>query len=395
MLIAGASQPAACAAHSPPVTGRRTKLLFLVTEDWYFCSHRLPPARAAQAAGYDVIVATRVERQGAEIKAEGFKLVPLNLRRRSRNPFRELAAIAEIVQVYRRERPDIVHHVALKPVLYGSLAALIVRGPAVVNALAGMGFLFTSRSRLATVLRAVVSRIFRVLLNARGNVLILQNPDDMAVLVSDGLVEPSRVRLIRGSGVDIKRFSPLPEAAGALVVMLAARMLWDKGVGEFVAAASALRARGVTARFVLVGDGDADNPASIPDAQLKAWHESGVVEFWGRCDDMPAAFAQAHIVCLPSYREGLPKVLLEAAACSRPIVATDAPGCREIVRHGENGLLVPLRDAISLADAIELLLGDASLRLKMGRRGRQLVESEFSDVQVALQTLAVYREMCS
>ncbi len=371
------------------------KLLFLVTEDWYFCSHRLPPARAAQAAGYDVIVATRVERQGAEIKAEGFKLVPLNWRRRSRNPFRELAAIAEIVQVYRRERPDIVHHVALKPVLYGSLAALIVRGPAVVNALAGMGFLFTSRSRLATVLRAVVSRIFRVLLNARGNVLILQNPDDMAVLVSDGLVEPSRVRLIRGSGVDIKRFRPLPEAAGALVVMLAARMLWDKGVGEFVAAASALRARGVTARFVLVGDGDADNPASIPDAQLKAWHESGVVEFWGRWDDMPAAFAQAHIVCLPSYREGLPKVLLEAAACSRPIVATDAPGCREIVRHGENGLLVPLRDAISLADAIELLLGDASLRLKMGRRGRQLVESEFSDVQVALQTLAVYREMCS
>lgn len=395
MLIADASQPAACAAHSPPVTGARTKLLFLVTEDWYFCSHRLPPARAAQAAGYDVVVATRVGRQGVEIQAEGFKLVPLNLRRRSRNPFRELAAIAEIVQVYRRERPDIVHHVALKPVLYGSLAALIVRGPAVVNALAGMGFLFTSRSRLATVLRAVVSRIFRVLLNARGNVLILQNPDDMAILVSDGLVEPSRVRLIRGSGVDIKRFRPSPEAAGASVVMLAARMLWDKGIGEFVAAASTLRARGVTARFVLVGDGDADNPASIPDAQLNAWRESGVVELWGRCDDMPAAFAQAHVVCLPSYREGLPKVLLEAAACSRPIVATDAPGCREIVRHGENGLLVPLRDAMSLADAIELLLGDASLRLKMGQRGRQLVESEFSDVQVALQTLAVYREMCS
>ncbi|MDP3229853.1 MAG: glycosyltransferase family 4 protein [Acidovorax sp.] len=378
-----------------PAAGTRKKLLFLVTEDWYFCSHRLPPARAAQAAGYDIVVATRVGQRGAEITAEGFKLVPIGLRRRSRNPFSEIAAIAEIVQLYRRERPDIVHHVALKPVLYGSLAALLVRRPAVVNAMAGMGFLFTSGSRLATVLRAAVSRVFRVLLNAGRNVLILQNPDDMAMLVSGGLVAASRVRLIRGSGVDIERFRPTQEPDGIPVVMLASRMLWDKGVGEFVAAAAVLRARGVTARFVLVGDGDADNPASIPDDQLKAWHDSGVVECWGRCDNMPAALAQAHIVCLPSYREGLPKVLLEAAACARPLVATDAPGCREIVRHGENGLLVPLRDAAILAEAIAQLVGDPVLRLQMGETGRQMVESEFSEARVAQQTLAVYREMCA
>jgi glycosyltransferase involved in cell wall biosynthesis len=379
---------------SAPVPRARKKLLFLVTEDWYFCSHRLPPARAAQAAGYDVVVVTRVDLRGAEIMAEGFKLVPIGLRRRSRNPFLEMAAIAEIAQIYRLERPDIVHHVALKPVLYGSLAALLTRGPAVVNALAGMGFLFTSSSRTAAVLRYAVSQIFRVLLNAGRSVLILQNPDDEAVLVSGGLVAPLRVRLIRGSGVDIERFAPMPEPGGTPVVMLPSRMLWDKGVGEFVAAAGALRARGVVARFVLVGDGDPDNPASIPDAQLKAWHDSGLIECWGRCEDMPAALAQAHIICLPSYREGLPKVLLEAAACARALVATDAPGCREIVRHDENGLLVPLRDAASLADAIERLLGDPALRLRMGQKGRHMVELEFSEYKIAHQTLDVYREMC-
>lgn len=374
--------------------GERKKLLFLVTEDWYFYSHRLPPARAARAAGYDVVVVTRVGKRGPDILAEGFSLVPLGLSRRSRNPFRELATIAQIVGIYWRERPDIVHHVALKPVLYGSLAAL-VRRPAVVNAMAGMGFLFTSGSRKAGFLRAAVVRGFRVLLNAGRSVLILQNPDDRSMMVSGGLVEASRVRLIRGSGVDIEKFSPTPEPEGQAVVMLPSRMLWDKGVGEFVEAAGILRARGVQARFVLVGNGDPDNPASIPDSQLKAWHDSGVVESWGHCADMPDALAKATLVCLPSYREGLPKVLLEAAACARALVATDAPGCREIVRHGENGLLVPLRDASALAHAIELLLNDPDRRMAMAKQGRRMVELEFSESRVAEETLAVYREICA
>ena len=381
-------------SHPSVGTGVRKKLLFLVTEDWYFCSHRLPPARAAQAAGYDIVVATRVGSRGADISAEGFKLIPIDLQRRSRNPFRELTAIAQIVKIYLQERPDVVHHVALKPVLYGSLAACLVRGPAVVNALAGMGFLFSSSSRLASVLRAVVSRFFRVLLNAGRNLLILQNPDDEAMLVEGGLVAAKRVRLIRGSGVDIQRFASSPEAQTTPVVMLPSRMLWDKGVGEFVEAAQLMRTRGSAARFVLVGNGDPDNPASISEGQLKAWHDSGVVESWGHCGDMPATLAQAHIVCLPSYREGLPKVLLEAAACGKPLIATDAPGCREIVRHGENGLLVPLRDAAGLANAIECLLCDANLRHVMGQNGRRIVELEFSEAKVAQQTLAVYRELC-
>lgn len=380
--------------HPPAGVSARKKLLFLVTEDWYFCSHRLPPARAAQAAGYDIIVATRVGSLGAYISAEGFKLIPIDLQRRSRNPFRELAAIVQIVKIYLHERPDIVHHVALKPVLYGSLAAYLVRGPKVVNALAGMGFLFTSASRMAAVLRVVVSRLFRFLLNSGRNLLILQNPDDQAMLVNGGLVAAERVRLIRGSGVDVEHFALTPEPQTTPVVMLPSRMLWDKGVGEFVEAARLLRARGATARFVLVGNGDPDNPASISEGQLKAWHDSGVVECWGHSGDMPTTLTQAHIVCLPSYREGLPKVLLEAASCGRPLIATDVPGCREVVRHGENGLLVPLRNVATLADAIERLLGDADMRRTMGLKGRLMVELKFSETTVAEQTLAVYCELC-
>ena len=369
------------------------KLLFLVTEDWYFCSHRLPLARAAQAAGYEVVVATRVGRHGETIAAEGFKLVPIGLRRSGRNPLRELFAIAEIAVIYRRERPDIAHHVALKPVLYGTLAARMARVPAVVNALAGMGFVFSSMSFQARLLRPLVVGALRLLLGAGNSLLILQNPDDRRMLVDNGVADEKRTRLIRGSGVDIGSFVPAPEAGGTPVVMLPSRMLRDKGVMEFVAAARLLRANGAKARFVLVGDSDGENPAAIPDFQLEAWNQSGVVEWWGRREDMPEVLAQAHIVCLPSYREGLPKVLLEAAACGRALVATDVPGCREIVMDGDNGLLVPPRDVPALAAAIGRLLDAPGLRTKMGERGRELVERNFSVETVVRQTLAVYREL--
>lgn len=369
------------------------KLLFLVTEDWYFCSHRLPLARAAKAAGYEVIVATRVGRHGEAIVAEGFKLIPIGLRRSSHNPLRELFAIAEIAAIYRRERPDIVHHVALKPVLYGSLAARLARVPGVVNALAGMGYVFSSATLKARLLRPLVVGAFRLLLGARNSLLILQNPDDRRMLVDSGVADAQRTRLIRGSGVDIGSFMPTPEPGGIPVVMLPSRMLQDKGVMEFVEAARLLRQRGVVARFVLVGDSDSENSAAIPDTQLEAWHKDGVIEWWGRCENMPEVLAQAHIVCLPSYREGLPKVLLEAAACGRPLVATDVPGCREIVIDGSNGLLVPPRDREALASAIGRLLAAPELRAKMGKRGRELAETDFSVDQVVRQTLAVYREL--
>lgn len=373
--------------------GPRPKLLYLVTEDWYFWSHRLPIARAARAAGFDVAVATRVTDHGPRIRGEGFRLLPIGLRRGSRNPAREAAALAEIVRLYRRERPDLVHHVALKPTLYGALAAALTGVPAAVNALTGMGFVFTSTRLRARLLRPAVEAGFRLLLNRPGSRLVLQNPDDARMLTEAGVIAPERVVVIRGSGVDTAAFAPAPEPDGTPVAALISRMLWDKGVGETVEAARLLKERGVGVRVLLVGDPDPDNPASIPRARLEAWRAEGLVEWRGHVDDVAALLRRVHIAVLPSYREGLPKSLLEAAASGRPIVASDVPGCREITRQGENGLLVPVRDARALADAIARLAGDPALRWRMGRRGRALVEEAFSEAAVADRTLALYREM--
>ena len=371
--------------------GNRPKLLFLVTEDWYFCSHRLPLACAARDAGFEVSVATRVRSHGKQITDAGLRLIPLGLQRSGRNPWRELAAIGEIVRIYRRIAPDIVHHVAMKPVLYGSLAAKIASVPVVVNALAGMGYVFTSNKLSAKLLRPLITLALRFLL--KNGQVILQNPDDRAALVAAGVLKTEQVTLIRGSGVDTAIFQSTSEPDGTPLVVLPARMLWDKGVGEFVAAARLLKQNGVEARFVLAGERDPDNPADIPLEQLQAWHESGNVAWLGKQEDMPSLLAQASIVCLPSYREGLPKALLEAASCGRAIVATDVPGCREAVHHNENGLLVPPRDAVALATALRLLIENPNLRRQFGLRGRERAEQEFSVEKITAETLALYREL--
>lgn len=367
----------------------RKKLLFVVTEDWYFVSHRLALAVAAQAAGFDVAVATRVAAHGEAIRAAGIRLIPISLSRRGGNPLHEVAAL---VRLYHREQPDIVHHVALKLVLYGALAARLARVPAQVNAVAGLGWLFTSAKGMSRIIRPAVRWTLAWLLNARGSLTIVQNPDDRDLLIHSHLSE-NLLRLIRGAGVDTTAFHPVLEPPGTVCIVLAARMLWDKGVGEFVEAARLLTQAGINARFVLVGDPDPGNPASVPKSTLRAWHGQNGVEWWGQRDDMPAVFHAAHIACLPSYREGLPKSLLEAAACGLPIVTTDAPGCREIVRDGDNGLLMPVRDAQALAVALRSLINNAVLRAEMGLRSREIVLAEFSREQVIRETLAVYREL--
>lgn len=376
------------------MVGLRPKLLFLVTEDWYFCSHRLPLACAARDAGFDVAVATRVTAHGERIRSAGLRLIPITLRRSSRNPWNELQAIREIAAIYRGEKPDIVHHVALKPVLYGSLAAKIAGVPHTVNALAGMGYVFTSQNASARLLRPWIILAFRFLL--RNSRVILQNPDDRDTLVSAGILNENQAVLIRGSGVDTDAFRYTPEPdTGTPLIVLPARMLWDKGVGEFIAAAEMLRKEGIVASFVLAGERDADNPAAISLEQLQQWHATGTVTWLGKQEDMPALLALSHIVCLPSYREGLPKALLEAASSGRAIVATDVPGCREAVRHGENGLLVPPRDSTALANALRRLIEDAALRRRFGEYGRAMAEREFSIGQVSAETLALYRGLLS
>jgi glycosyltransferase involved in cell wall biosynthesis len=376
------------------VTERPPKLLFLVTEDWYFCSHRLPLAVAARANGFEVVVATRVNRDGARITAAGLRLIPLKWSRRGLNPFMELGFIWKLIQIYRREKPDVVHHVAIKPVLYGSLAAWFSSVPGIVNAFGGLGFIFSSQTRMARAMRPLTKAAFQLLLNVGHSLLIVQHSDDRQLLVDRGMIDGSRVRVIRGAGVDVSEFVSQPEPDGIPLVMLASRLLWDKGVGTFVDVARNLLQHGIKARFVIVGQGDPENPASIPDEQLMSWQESGFVEWWGRRSDMASVLSSAHMICLPTaYGEGVPKVLLEAAACGRPIIATDVPGCREIVRHGENGLLVPLRDVTALAEAIRYLVGAADIRRKMGLRGRAIAESEFSVERVIHETLCVYQEL--
>ena len=370
------------------------KILFLVTEDWYFYSHRLPLAREAQRNGYSVVVATRVQEHGQRILAEGFKLHPIGMQRRSTNPFKELSTLIELIRLYKSERPDIVHHVAVKPVVYGSLAARLERVPRVVNAIAGMGYVFSSDRIKAKIIRPFIEVLFKVLLTRSNTRTIFQNPDDQNMLIRAGVVRRELTKLIRGSGVDPKMYFPAPEPTGIVTIVLASRMLWDKGIKEFVEAARMLKTDRVNARFVLVGDTDNGNFAAVPSAQLDAWSKSGIVEWWGKRDDMPQVFAASHIVCLPSaYGEGVPKVLIEAASCGRPIVTTDSPGCREIVRNDENGLLVPIRDHIGLAYALRRLIEDASLRKQMGIRGRAIVLEGFTVEKVVRETLSLYQSL--
>lgn len=369
------------------------KILFFVSEDWFFCSHFIDRAVAAQQAGYDVGVITRVRTHGDIIRSVGLRLIPLELSRRGKNPFRELGVIRRLVQIYRMERPDIVHQFALKPILYGTIAARLAGVKMIVNAPVGMGYVFSSRQWKARFIRPLVILSYRWLMNPPRSLVVLENPDDERLLIGLRIVNARHARVIRGAGVDLQRFVVSPEPEDAVLVVLAARMLWDKGVGEFVEAARMLRNASVSARFVLVGDTDTANPTAIPESQLLAWQAEGIVEWWGHRDDMPKVLSQAHIICLPSFREGLPKILIEAAASGRAIVATDVPGCREVVRHGENGLLVPARDVLPLAEALKQLILDSSLRQRMGKRGREIAEAEFSVEKVAHETLAVYRSL--
>jgi glycosyltransferase involved in cell wall biosynthesis len=355
------------------------KLLFFVTEDWYFCSHRLPLALAAKKAGYEIVVVTRVRSHGNLIKKAGCKLIPLELSRRGMNPVKEFLVICRLYQIYKAEKPSIVHHVALKPVLYGSIASLLAKVTVTVNAMAGLGFLKSTNFIKARLIHASIMPLLRILLNRQGCCTIFQNPDDLDFVCNLSMLDDARVALIRGSGVDIREYDMIPESNDTPVVVLASRLLWSKGVGEFVEAALKLKNQGVLARFVLVGEGDVENPETISTNQLKKWHEQNVVEWWGWKDNMPKILAESHIVCLPStYGEGVPKVLIEAAACGRPIVTTDSPGCREIVKDGLNGFLVPLRDAVAVSEALSKLIKAPCLRMEMGVQGRKMVEREFS-----------------
>lgn len=367
-------------------------LLYVVTEDWYFLSHRLPMARAARAAGYDVHVACAVADGRAAIEAEGFTLHALPWRRRALSPLAIMRDIAMLHALYRRLAPDLIHHVALKPAIAGSLAALGLLKPRIINSVAGLGFVFTSATPKARLMRGPFGLILRLLLNRRTSTTIVQNPDDMAALEALGIA-PERLVLVPGSGVDADRLTPLPEPDGPVRAAYVGRMLEDKGLRALIEAHRLLRGRGVEIGLDLAGAPDPDNPTSIPEAELRSWASEPGVRWLGHVRDIRQVWADAHIAVLPSRREGLPKSLLEAAACGRPIVATDVPGCREVARAGVNALLVPMDDAEKLAEALKTLAYNKEMRTRFGAAGRELVETIFASDRIGAATVAVYERL--
>lgn len=369
------------------------KVLFLTTEDSTFWSHRLALAHATREAGAEVVIMVRWGDYCPRLEQEGFRVIPWKVSRRSLNPLRELYSFLQVLKVYREECPDLVHHVALKPIAYGGSAARLWGGIPVVNSVTGLGPVFIHSRPLMRALRYLLTSALRWVFRAPNCHVVFQNYDDRNLLVAQGTVPEEKTVVVPGFGVDTESFVPLPEPDGVPIVMLPSRMLWEKGIKEFVEAAAGLHQRGVNARMILVGAPDPNNPGCITATRLKEWQGSGVIEWWGQRTNMPSILGQAQVICLPSYREGIPKVLMEAAACSRPIIATNAPGCSLVVRHGENGFLVPVKDSEALATAIQALLEDKNLRRKMGAAGRARAMREFSQWRVARQMLDVYHAL--
>jgi glycosyltransferase involved in cell wall biosynthesis len=369
------------------------KLLFFTTADWFFCSHFFQRALAAKKAGYEVVLVSKFDHHRDAIEAAGIRTVPVELVRRSINPLSAALVTLKIARIYRSERPDIIHHVAIKPILIGGLASVLARSGPIVNAIVGMGYIFTSNHFVSRLVRPFVRLGFRLFLNPAGSKVVFENNDDLKDFVAVGAVREEDAVLIRGAGVEPDEYRLAVDRKMPPITIFVARLLWDKGVGDLIDAIRILRQRGVAGRFVIVGDADPGNPACIDEGTLARWKDEGLAEFLGYRSDIAALLSQSHIACLPSHREGLPKSLLEAMATGLPCVTTDTPGCREVVRDGDNGLLVPVQSPVELADALEKLLSSEELRSLMGARGRKRVKEEFSTDIVVRDTLRLYQEI--
>ena len=368
-------------------------LLFVVNVDWFFLSHRLPIALEAMRQGYQVHIATGLTDRLDELQRNGLVVHPLALDRSSAGFGNAWRTMLQLWQIFKAVRPDVVHLVTIKPVLLGGLVARLAGVPAVVAAVSGLGFVFMARGAKAAVRRWLVGAFYRLALGHGNLKVIFQNADDQCSLAKVAHLSGAKVAVIRGSGVDLARYAQVPLPSGVPVVLLATRLLADKGVLEFVQAARLLKQRGCNARFVLVGTVDTANPTSFTNTEVSAWAHDGVVEWWGHRADMPQVLAAARLVVLPSYREGLPKVLIEAAACGRAVVTTDVPGCRDAIDTGVTGVLVPVRDVVALADAMDLLVNDPLRCQLMGDAGRALAENAFDVRQVVAAHLQIYQEL--
>lgn len=375
------------------------KVIFYANTEWYLFNFRLGLAKHLRDQGHEVVMVSPPGKYGPKLEAEGFRWIPIDMRRRSLNPLREALMIRALAAIYRAEAPALVHHFTVKCVVYGGIAARLAGVPAVVHAIAGLGYVFAStRLRTRLILRPLVRVLLKMVSNQPGSAVIVQNSDDLAFMARLGLSSRTHLALIRGSGVDTNRFTrtrrAVPTPAAPLVVLFVGRLLVDKGILDFVEMASRCRqASRRPLRFLVAGEPDPGNPASIGPEQLRQWREAGQVEFLGHVEAMPALLAGVDIVVLPSRGEGAPRSLIEAAACAIPLVATDVPGCREVVMDAKNGFLVPLHDIDALAAAVLRLVQDDELRRTMGEAGRQLVLADLDQAVVFERTTEVYRAL--
>ena len=373
------------------------KTLFVLDlEDRYFLSHRRALALAAKDAGYHVVVCVRIGGKYMEqIRAAGYECFALESENKGGLSFlREFQALLKLIRAYRKYRPCIAHHFGVRNLLHGSVAARLAKTPHVVNSFLGLGSLFSENSLKLNILRKIVLFSLRRFHLRKNTHVVAQNDDDKEMILQNVLSGESRLSVVRGSGVDVRSFHPAPEPPGIPLAVLASRMIAEKGVHEFVEAAALLKKEGADIRMVVVGSPDPKNPSSIPESTLREWSLEAPVEWWGYREDMADVWRGCHIAVLPTYyREGLPKSLLEAAACGRPLVTTRIPGCREVLQDGVNGLSVAPRDARSLADAVGKLAEDAALRRRMGEAGRRIVEKEFSDEIVTGKFLRLYERI--
>ncbi len=369
------------------------KIILAANTDWFLYNFRYALMHNLRARGFEVVLVSPDGKFVQRLREDGFQWYEWRLKRRSITPWLEVGSFFRLWQIYRREKPDIIHHHTIKAVLYGSLAAALSGIALVANSISGLGYVFSSTDPKAVIIRKMIHPFYRRVLRKISSAVIFENQSDREYFFRQKYVYPQQTWLIEGVGADPRRFSPTPEPDGEVVILMAARTLWDKGVGVFVDAARFLKAR-VGVRMVLVGEPDPGNPKTLEKGTLNAWHNQKIIEWWGWQQDMERVYRQSNIVVLPTmYGEGLPTTLIEAAACGRPIVATDVPGCRAIVHHNRNGLLIPQNDAPALAEAIEKLVRNPELRKRMGARGRQIVLEKFTHEKINRTTLDVYHHL--
>lgn len=370
------------------------KLLLIINTPDFFLSHRLPVALSARSNGYEVVVATGPGDSSSDIEALGFEYHPLSLSRSSQNPLKELIALFRMFVFVYKIKPDIIHLVTIKPVLYGGIAARFLKVKGVVAAVSGLGSVFVNQTFLGKVRKAMVASLYRIALNHNRSITIFQNENDRDTLLGSGAIDKAKIKLIRGSGIDLKEFSCLPEPKGIPVVIMAARLLKEKGVYDFFYAAKVLHERGLKVKFKLVGAIDPENPSSLTEIELSEWKKSGLIDILGFRSDIASLYSSSNIVCLPSYYgEGLPKTLVEAAACGRAIVTTDMPGCRDAIIPDITGVLVPAKKADALADTIQRLIVDNKFRASLGMAGRKFAEEMFDISSIVKQHINIYEEI--